>query len=204
MRIDTERLNIEGLVARIAAAVPKADQPGDRAALAALRRALGRSPGAVPEACRVVDPFLPLQVSEREEWAAYVTATVMALHPLHARKSGGRRSAGFGRSVGRIRFRDGAEDAGIERRFLALLSADREQIAVHLRGLIVLLHDRADVEPVDYVQLFRDLLDWDRGDRRVQRDWAAGFWGPEAQEAEGQQASAADSPHAKPSQEREA
>jgi CRISPR system Cascade subunit CasB len=158
--------------------------------LAALRRAVGRRPGEVVEACRIVDPFLPLHVSRREEWAAYSTATVMALHPVHARRAEGRRVAGFGRSLRRIRIRDGEEDSGVERRFVALLSADSEQVVVHLRGLIMLLHDRASDEPVDFVQLYWDLIDWDREDRRVQRDWAAAFWGPDS-EAHGRTAAEA-------------
>ena len=194
MSDQTNRVNIEGLVAHIAACVPTADRPGDRATLAVLRRAVGRRPGEVVEACRVVDPFLPLRVSRREEWAAYVTATIMALHPLHARKTDGRRSAGFGRSLRRIRFRDLEEDVGVERRFIALLSADGEQMVVHLRGLVVLLHDRAVEEPLDFIQLYRDLLDWDREDRRVQRDWAAGFWAEESERSHGGASGGPDSP----------
>lgn len=173
-------VNIEALVSYIAGCTPTADRLGDRAVLAALRRAVGRRPGEVVEACRIIDPFLPLRVSRREEWAAYLTATIMALHPVHARRAEGRRAGGLGRSLRRIRHRDGEEDAGVERRFIALLSADSEQVVVHLRGLIMLLHDRASDGPVDYVQLYWDLLDWDREDRRVQRDWAAGFWGPDS------------------------
>jgi CRISPR system Cascade subunit CasB len=190
------RVNIEGLVAHIAACAPAADRPGDRAALAVLRRAVGRRPGEVVEACRIVDPFLSVHVSRREEWAAYVTATIMALHPLHVRRADGRRSAGFGRSLRRIRYRDLQEDAGVERRFIALLGADSEQVAVHLRGLIVLLHDRAGDEPVDFIQLYRDLLEWDREDRRVQRDWAAGFWAEVSERTPGGEIGGPDGPGA--------
>jgi CRISPR type I-E-associated protein CasB/Cse2 len=31
-------------------------------------------------------------------------------------------------------------------------------------------------EPVDFEQLFYDLLEWDHPERRVQRTWATAFW----------------------------
>jgi len=40
--------------------------------------------------------------------------------------------------------------------------------------------------PIDWPHLLRDLLDWERPDRAVQRDWARGFWGRQIPQAAGQ------------------
>jgi CRISPR system Cascade subunit CasB len=64
---------------------------------------------------------------------------------------------------------------GVERRFVALLAADREDVGEHLRGLVGLLRQH-DV-PINWLQLLRHLGAWDRPDRDVQRRWARSFWG---------------------------
>src|SRR5205085_1234501 len=64
---------------------------------------------------------------------------------------------------------------GIERRFVALLAADREDVDDHLRAALGLLRQH-DV-PVNWLELLRDLGDWKRPERDVQRRWARSFWG---------------------------
>src|SRR5207249_1473109 len=64
---------------------------------------------------------------------------------------------------------------GIERRFVALLAADREDVGDHLRALMGLL--RQHEVPVNWLELLRDLGNWDSADRDVQRRWARSFWG---------------------------
>jgi CRISPR system Cascade subunit CasB len=64
---------------------------------------------------------------------------------------------------------------GVERRFVALLAADRDDVDAHLRAAVGLLRQH-DV-PVNWLQLLRDLGAWERPDRDVQRRWARSFWG---------------------------
>jgi CRISPR system Cascade subunit CasB len=157
----------------------------DRAALAALRRGLGREPGTVAEMYPYVEPFMPSDAGSARDprvAAAYLVASLFGLHPVHADTPEGparRTRGGLGTPLRQIRHRPDTndEDAGIARRFVALLECNREALPVHLRHLVTLLHSRAEAVPIDYRQLRLDILDWDAEDRRVQRAWAAGFWG---------------------------
>jgi CRISPR type I-E-associated protein CasB/Cse2 len=89
----------------------------------------------------------------------------------------------FGAHLRAIRYRPDAagrsredEDAGVERRFAALLDASREALPHHLRHLVRLLDDRAPEAGIDYRQLAIDITKWDDPDRNVQVRWARGFW----------------------------
>lgn len=157
------------------------DKRDDRGALAALRRGLGKPPGAAPEMYPYVEPFIPVDDYAVNVDAAYLVASLFGLHRTPATPSEDREPRhhrGFGASLARIRFREGTadEDDGVVRRFTALLSSDREGLPTHLRNLVTLLHSRSRDTPIDYEQLFYDLCDWDHPDREVQRAWAAGFW----------------------------
>ena len=72
------------------------------------------------------------------------------------------------------------DSASIEQRFIALLGADAENLAVYLRQIISLL--AADDRPLDYGVLLRDLSVWlnphidaERRDNVRQR-WARDFY----------------------------
>jgi CRISPR system Cascade subunit CasB len=149
----------------------------DRAALAALRRGLGRRPGEVADPCRYVDPWLTPNDHAWIEAAFYTVASLFATHPLVWRRAGEdaeRGATNLGASLDRMA--PGADSArpGVERRFTALLNSDSEDLATHLRHAIGLLSAK-DV-PVDWAQLLRDLLAWNHPARRVQRAWARAFW----------------------------
>lgn len=153
----------------------------DRGALAALRQGLGKPAGTAPGMFPYVEPFIPVNDYARHVEVAYLVASLFGLHPAHGAPSEDARSRqqrGFGASLARIRLRDGTteEDEGVARRFGALLNCDREGLPTHLRHLMSLLHSRASDIPIDYIQLYDDIADWDAPDRRVQRNWAAGFW----------------------------
>jgi CRISPR system Cascade subunit CasB len=159
----------------------------DRAALAALRRGLGKSPGAVPEVHRHVVPWLGAARSSWEEDVHYLVASLFA-----AWHQGGRPVAAWDGSLGRS-FRALADKVGAdgaERRFAALLSCRREDLAEPLRHAVSLL--RTHDVPVNWTRLLLDLPRWDHLDRPVQRRWARDFWAaapPSSDEA-------ADSPQA--------
>lgn len=153
----------------------------DRGALAALRRGLGKPPGTVPAMFPYVEPSIPVGEYASNVDAAYLVASLFGLHPYHAgptAESRSRQQRGFGASLGRIRLREGTtdEDEGVTRRFGALLDCDFEGLPTHLRHLMTLLDARAPETPIDFDQLYNDILGWDAPDRYVQRNWAAGFW----------------------------
>jgi CRISPR system Cascade subunit CasB len=154
----------------------------DRAALAALRRGLGKSPGQAPEMFPHVAPFIPERATAWDEACHYLVASLYALHPMDWTGDGnGHSDRNFGVSVNRIDQRARAGDTpekhtpGIERRFVALLDADAEDVGEHLRSLVALLAGAG--APVDWQQLLDDLRFWHADRRDVQRRWARAYWG---------------------------
>lgn len=157
----------------------------DRAGLAALRRGLGHEPGTVAEMYPYVEPFLTADAPRARVAAFYLVASLFGLHPVHAEAPGGYAARhGFGATLRAIRLRPESpeEDTGVAKRFTALLECDRSALSVHLRHMVTLLRSRAEGAPIDYRQFWRDILAWDAPDRRVQRAWAAGFWGQREEE----------------------
>jgi len=145
----------------------------NRAALAALRRGLGKRPGAAPEMFPYVVPWLPAEVSAWDEEAFYLVGAAFAAHqiawPAEGTPAG---PTNLGASFARLAKQ--MESASVERRFVAMLNCRREDLPAHLRHAVSLL--RAREVPIDWARLLRDIRRWQRPDRGVQREWAAAFW----------------------------
>lgn len=144
----------------------------DRAALAALRRGLGKDPGEAPEMFRYVVPWLPA-----EGWADrryFTTAALFAMHP----EEGG--SGNMGDHFAKVRAATSSDEA-VERRFTALLSAHSDDLPYHLRQAVSLCHARG--VPVNWDQLFKDMAGWEWASHSVQRQWARSFWGRSQEKA---------------------
>jgi len=140
----------------------------DRAALAALRRGLGQAPGTVPAMFRYIVPWAREDTTRWTSTAFYTTAALYGLHPME----GG--SGNMGNHFAGARDPKG-DDTAIERRFTALLVGHPEDLPSFLRQSISYLKSK-DI-PVNWDQLFRDILNWRHSDRRVQKRWAQAFWG---------------------------
>lgn len=152
-----------------------AERP-DRAALAALRRGLGKRPGEAPEMFPVIVPMLgEAPLFERDERCAYLVASLFGLYPQAppAFVSATREERSLGAALRTFEAKSGS--GGAERRLAALLSSEADELPDQLRRVIALLAS-AEI-PVDWRQLLGDLLSWDRPDRAVQRTWATAFWG---------------------------
>jgi CRISPR system Cascade subunit CasB len=141
----------------------------DHDALAQLRRGVGKSPGEVPALLVHVVPWLPAAPWPGLEDAYFLIATLFALHP----NTGLPQRTNLGASFARLA--RAMDSGGAERRFMALLNCDRGELSDHLLSAVTLL--RTNDIPVDWRQLLADVLAWQRPQRRVQRAWAAGFWG---------------------------
>jgi CRISPR system Cascade subunit CasB len=151
----------------------------DRAALAALRRGLGRAPGETMEMHPYVAPFTQ-GLSRKQEDAYYLIAALFGLYPRESwTRSEGRLSTNLGASL--RWFANASSSASVERRFVALLNAHTDDLSEHLRQTISLLKSQ-DI-PVDWRQLLRDVINWDDDDRFVQRNWSRAFWGAGEQES---------------------
>jgi CRISPR system Cascade subunit CasB len=153
----------------------------NRAALAALRRGLGKRPGEAAEMHRYVLPQLR-RVSPRQEDTYYMVAALFGLYPSRNwRPEADVRSTNLGASLRRFAT-EGAnsEEEGrrnlerVERRFVALLNSRADELPEHLRQVVSLLKTKET--PIDWARLTGDLIFWDAGTRRVQRDWSRSFW----------------------------
>lgn len=142
-------------------------QREDRAALAALRRGLGKPVGEAAEMYPYVVRFLPREAAYHDEEAYYLVASLLAWH-----RGCTDRTSNFGASFARLR--EATESESVERRFVALLNAHRDDLAEHLRHAVGLLKSR-DI-PVDWAQLLHDIKQWEYQRRPVQRAWASAFW----------------------------
>ena len=147
----------------------------DRAALAALRRGLGRPPGTAPEMFPYVVPYLPAQAHPNEEAAYYTLAALFALHPSHTDKGN------LGDHLARAATQGNRE--AVERRFVALLAAHPDDLPEYLRQTVGFL--KAQEIPLNWNELFKALRYWDhptQGDR-IRREWARAFWAAAPAEA---------------------
>ena len=180
-RAEWQRLNVPRLISGLRR-LAEPEERADRAALAALRRGLGKRPGEAPEMFPVIVPLLPGgRLRTWDETCAYTVASLFALHPTTwDGADDGRWSRNLGASLRRLR--EQTDSAGPERRIVALLNSDDADLAEHLRGIVSLLASKKI--PVDWQQLAFDLLAWGRSDREVQRRWADAYWGQRAAPAD--------------------
>jgi CRISPR system Cascade subunit CasB len=135
----------------------------NRAELAKLRRGLGKKIGESME----VYPFVFSRTYIKHNEQPYSLIAPLFAHYPNAGKTNG--NLGF--SVNSIR----EESGSIEKRFVALLNADEEDLPYHLRQIISLLKSKE--KPINWLQLLKDIKNWSHEDRFVQRNWARGFWG---------------------------
>ncbi len=138
------------------------------AARAALRRGLAFPLGTYAPAVRHLEPLLPASL-DPASWAREAHYLVAGLYAL---KDGDHWE---GRSLTDA-LRDAGQNRGsesIEMRFLALLDADRDQLAYRLRQAVGLVEGG-----LDFARLLDDQLAWFRDDRRVQARWAQEFYRP--------------------------
>jgi CRISPR system Cascade subunit CasB len=143
----------------------------DRAALAELRRGLGRAPG---EAAGMFPYVIPFVSSRYEEPDLYLIASLFALHPSSSQSGNmGDHLYAYAKAVG--------DDAATTRRFVQLMRQSRAALDTPLRQHISLLKSKEIA--VNWHQLMLDISGWEHEDRRVQRRWARAYWKPTRSEA---------------------
>lgn len=142
----------------------------DRAILAHLRRGLGKEAGTAIEMFPYIARFV--QGSYRaDENAVFLVASLFGLYPTYSWKADEKVRNNLGKSMAFLK-----DDSGsIEKRFVALLNSDEEDLPNHLRQIVSLLKSKD--APVSWHELLRGIKQWNRSDKRIQREWAKGFWG---------------------------
>ncbi|MFN4266581.1 MAG: type I-E CRISPR-associated protein Cse2/CasB [Aquabacterium sp.] len=145
----------------------------DKGAMAILRRSLSFDSGSYPPAYPFVERFVGAERHAHDPLrrALYCVAALFAQLPHHVDERS--LASAFG-AVMRHR-----ESASIESRFIALLSADAENLPQYLRHVISLLS--ADDQGFDFAQLLRDLTRWLNPYAQEARDqlrqrWARDFY----------------------------
>ncbi len=149
----------------------------DRAILAHLRRGLGKEAGTAMEMFPYIARFTN-NFYRNEENAYFLVASLFGLYPIYSWKSDEKGRNNLGKSMSFLK-----DDSGsIEKRFVALLNSDEEDLPNHLRQIISLLKSKD--APINWHKLLRGIKQWNRSDRRIQREWAKGFWGNKNTEVE--------------------
>ncbi|MGO8691758.1 MAG: type I-E CRISPR-associated protein Cse2/CasB [Thermoguttaceae bacterium] len=154
------------LIGRFVGQLEQLPRNEERAALAKLRRGLGKPPGYAPERDGWVLERLDSEVPDSFEAKFCLISSLFAQHP----EAGGKGTMG----AALRRLKDQSAGDGVERRFVALLNSDEEDLPGRLRHAVGLLKSK-DI-PVDWRQLLSDLLRWEYADRQVHRRWSRDFW----------------------------
>jgi CRISPR system Cascade subunit CasB len=150
------------------------------AALARLRRGIGKPPGALTDILGyTLDDELAGSGDDPTpgETAAHISIT---LYALHQQSQGARmhcRGYGLGRSVRLLHPHTGEPKDGdpVLRRFNALGTSDGlEELTHHLRGMVQLL--RGKRIPLDYGLLADQLTHWPRYPDRIRLRWGREFY----------------------------
>lgn len=134
---------------------------------AILRRSLSFAPGTFPPAYPYIEPFLK---GTESAWRREMYYLVAALWAAHWRDSKHGEGLSIGRACAIHQIASGSTST--ERRFIALLDADRDQLPNRLRQMIALLTEQA----IDFDALLSALLYWEDDGKRTQNAWARDFY----------------------------
>jgi CRISPR system Cascade subunit CasB len=134
-----------------------------RAALARLRRGLGKNPGDVPEIWDMTMTVVPeswrwnRDEPSRAEHSAHNALTLYAVHQQSMRTPAHIPGKSFGVAVGTLRASGRWSEEAITRRFMAVATAESASEALfHMRGLVTQL--RTEQLGFDYAVLADDLV----------------------------------------------
>lgn len=147
----------------------KAHRRKDRAALANLRSGLRRRDGRAMEMYPYIGRFLSENTNRSREHAIFTVAALFAYYPDANNTKGD-----LGASLRELKNDEGDS---VEKRFVALLNAEAEDLPVYLRQIIGLLKSNEKPVGVNWEKLFDDIVRWESDSRFVQKRWARSFWG---------------------------
>jgi len=134
---------------------------------AVLRRSLAFDPGAFAPAYPYVEPFVQDYDNSWRREMLYLVAGVWAAHWREG-QMGQLMSIGTACAT----YQAASGSTSTERRFIALLDSDRDQLPYRLRQMIALLKEQV----VDFDALLNGLLYWNDDQKRTQNTWARDFY----------------------------
>ena len=134
---------------------------------AVLRRSLAFDPGRFAPAYPYVEPFVK---DEDNSWRREMFYLVASLWAAHWRKGQKGQQMPFGKACAVYQAASGSMNT--ERRFIALLDADSDQLPHRLRQMIALLKE----QDIDFDNLLKGLIYWNDDQKRTQNAWARDFY----------------------------
>lgn len=134
---------------------------------AVLRRSLAFDPGSFPPSYPYVEPFTR---DDDNSWRREMLYLVAGLWAAHWRE--GRRAEKISIGKACVAHQVANKSTSTERRFIALLDSDRDQLPHRLRQMVALLKEYN----IDFDALLKDLLFWTDERKRTQNDWARDFY----------------------------
>ena len=157
-----------------------------RAALANLRRGVGRRPGELPQLYGELLQDMPEEMYSAgskpsyAEWAVYMALTLYAMHQQGKdvkTDNMNRENVSLGNAASEL-VADNDDTERIWKRLYAVASsADMQEMSSHIRALIKLLRDK-DI-PLDYPQLAKDLYFYQLSDEsaeHIRLKWGQDFY----------------------------
>lgn len=148
----------------------------DRATLARLRHSLAFEPGEYVHAFPFVERFT-IDLREERRKLYFLVAGLFATHPESSKDP----KENLGRTLKRLYVAQD-ESPSTEKRFLALLEADDDQLPEHLRHLVNLL--KAKGFAVNWERLLQDLINRHYDQDETKKRWAQSFYRPLVEEAD--------------------
>lgn len=143
---------------------------------AVLRRSLAFDLGAHIPAFPYVEPFLQGMGDAWRRQMHYLVAGLWAAHWREGRTDLIKLAVAVGRYDLERRRSMSADDrrktSSTEKRFIALLDADEDQLSHRLRQMVALLKEH----PIDFQSLLADLKHWKSDDTHIQITWARDFY----------------------------
>lgn len=162
------------------------DSSSGRAALANLRRGVGKVPGELPELWGIFledldEGFLGKNGKpSKEEWAIYISLTLFALHQQGKSEPMHKINQSLGNAAAMLMTEQTDDERSrVMRRFGPVVTAsDMNELSHHLRGLVQLFKANERAIPLDYVKLAGDIYDFQFDDsrKRVQLRWGQDFY----------------------------
>lgn len=141
---------------------------GDTRVRAVLRRSLAFEPGQYVPAYPYVEPFVK---DESNSWRREMHYLVAGLWASLRKEGRSNELMSIGKACHAL-YVTKDKSPSIERRFIALLDSDRDQLPHRLRQMVALLKE----QPIDFNSLLSGLLYWNDDQKRTQNAWARDFY----------------------------
>ncbi len=160
-----------------------ANNPNKKGDIATLRRGLMINDGDNPLLYQVIYPLMHKAISiepkekyllEKKYYLKKVCqlAALFTIHPSTKDQYSLKHNLGH-----HLRIAAGERVEAAENRFKLILGSDEEELFSHLKHAISFIASSKTRTFINYHSLFSALCFWGQDEKRIQKEWAQGFWG---------------------------